>query len=131
MESLSGLLVAVIGDKDTVAGFLLAGVGKRDDKEQNWFIVDPESKFLFSSRATDVISETSIEAIENAFNTFTKRRDIAVIMINQSIANEIRHVINRHVHPIPTVLEIPSKDMAYDPAKDKIMSRVKQLLGKD
>jgi len=114
---LSGLLVAVIGDKDTVAGFLLAGVGKRDDKEQNWFIVDPE--------------KTSIEAIENAFNTFTKRRDIAVIMINQSIANEIRHVINRHVHPIPTVLEIPSKDMAYDPAKDKIMSRVKQLLGKD
>jgi V-type H+-transporting ATPase subunit F len=34
-------LVAVIGDEDTVTGFLLAGVGERNSKgEANFFIVD-------------------------------------------------------------------------------------------
>ena len=30
---------------------------------------------------------------------------------------------------IPTVLEIPSKDMPYDPEKDYIMQRVTMVLG--
>ena len=40
-------LVAVIGDEDTVTGFLLAGVGERNSKgEANFFIVDDRKSTL-------------------------------------------------------------------------------------
>jgi len=32
---------------------------------------------------------------------------------------------------LPTLLEIPSKDHPYDPAKDYIMQRIKKMLGLD
>lgn len=35
-----GLLVAVIGDEDTVTGFLLAGIGHRDARGTNYLVVD-------------------------------------------------------------------------------------------
>ena len=37
--------------------------------------------------------------------------------------------ITAHTAPVPMVLEIPSKDVAYEPAKDPIMKRVLQMLG--
>ena len=37
----------------------------------------------------------------------------------------IRHVIDGHVQPIPSVLEIPSKDHPYDASKDSILRRAK------
>jgi V-type H+-transporting ATPase subunit F len=40
-------------------------------------------------------------------------------------------VINRYNKTMPTIVEIPSKDNPYDPDKDRVMNRVKQLLGKD
>eukprot|EP00475_Leptophrys_vorax_P031676 TRINITY_DN4807_c0_g2_i2.p1 TRINITY_DN4807_c0_g2~~TRINITY_DN4807_c0_g2_i2.p1 ORF type:complete len:128 (-),score=42.75 TRINITY_DN4807_c0_g2_i2:63-446(-) len=117
-ELQKGLLIAIIGDADTVTGFLLAGIGQRGAKgNNNFFVVDGET--------------TRIEMVEEAFNRFTSREDIGIIMINQSIANEIRHLINRHSKAIPTIVEIPSKDNPYDPTKDKVMGRVRQLLGKD
>ncbi len=33
--------------------------------------------------------------------------------------------------PIPAILEIPSKEHPYDPAKDSILSRVKIMFGGD
>jgi len=36
----AGFLIAVIGDEDTVTGFLLAGVGQKDPRRENYFIVD-------------------------------------------------------------------------------------------
>jgi V-type H+-transporting ATPase subunit F len=37
--------VAIIGDEDTVTGFLLAGIGHRDQKNaSNFLVVDPESQ---------------------------------------------------------------------------------------
>ncbi len=41
----------------------------------------------------------------------------------------IRPAITAHVAPIPTVLEIPSKEQPYDETKDPIMVRVNALLG--
>lgn len=53
------------------------------------------------------------------------------MLINQNIAERVRHVIDVHKDPIPAVLEIPSKDNPYDPAKDSIMRRARGVLGGD
>lgn len=37
----SGKLVAVIGDEDTVTGFLLAGTGHRTNEGANFLVVKP------------------------------------------------------------------------------------------
>lgn len=41
------------------------------------------------------------------------------------VAEMIRHVIDSHTQPIPSVLEIPSKDHPYDASKDSILRRAK------
>ena len=96
-------LVAVIGDEDTVAGFLLAGTGERTASGQNYFCVD---------------SKTPRSHIERAFEEFTTREDIAIVLINQHISEEIRYLVENYNGTIPSVLEIPSKGKAYDPRKD-------------
>ena len=58
-----------------------------------------------------------------------ERSDIAIILINQHIANDIRHILRDYNQSIPTVLEIPSKDHPYDPNQDYIMQRVNMILG--
>lgn len=111
-----GYLIAVIGDADTVAGFLMAGVGERDGKKDvNYFEVD--------------LKDTPVPAIEDAFKRFTEREDIAIVLINQYIANEIRPVLAKFSAPVPAVLEIPSKEHPYDAAKDSILQRVRNMLG--
>mmetsp|Transcript_6882 Transcript_6882/g.12320 ORF Transcript_6882/g.12320 Transcript_6882/m.12320 type:complete len:127 (+) Transcript_6882:1270-1650(+) len=110
-----GYLIAVIGDEDTVTGFLLAGIGQKTAKSENYFVVDSK--------------ETPLQAIEEAFNNFTQRDDIAIILINQFIANQIRHVVNQFSKPVPAVLEIPSKEHPYDPNQDSILQRVRNMLG--
>lgn len=63
--------------------------------------------------------------IEECFKRFIKRDDIDIILINQNIAEMIRHVIDSHTAPVPAVLEIPSKDHPYDASKDSILRRAK------
>ena len=109
-------LVAVIGDEETVAGFLLAGTGQKTAAGQNYFAVN---------------SKTSRSQIEHAFENFTSRTDVAIILINQHISEEIRYLVDNYQGTIPTVLEIPSKDVPYDPRKDTVMKRVSSMLGKD
>lgn len=41
----------------------------------------------------------------------------------------IRPAIENHKKPIPSVLEIPSKDCPYDPAQDSMLTRVKHIFG--
>jgi vacuolar-type H+-ATPase subunit F/Vma7 len=37
-------LIAVIGDEDTITGFLLAGIGQNDGvHDPNYFVVDPST----------------------------------------------------------------------------------------
>ena len=52
-----------------------------------------------------------------------------IVLINQHVANEMRHLINDYDQQIPTVLEIPSKEHPYDADKDPIMKRVMQMIG--
>lgn len=110
------LKVAVIGDEDTVAGFLMAGIGEQDGQGRtNFLLVKPQ---------------TPKTTIEETFKHFTQdRRDIAVVLINQHIAEDIRYLVDTHTAIIPTVLEIPSKDKPYDVAKDSMVQRIRVFFG--
>ena len=67
---------------------------------------------------------------QEAFKRFTTAKDIGIILINQHIADDIRHLLNAYEQMIPTVLEIPSKEKPYDPNSDYIMKRVNMFLGR-
>ncbi len=41
-------------------------------------------------------AETSARTIETSFKEFAARDDIAVILISQQVANQIRHIIAAH-----------------------------------
>ena len=111
----TGYYIAMIGDEDTVTGFLLTGIGQMEqDKTTNFLLVR---------------QKTTQEEIERAFNTFTQRDDVAILLINQHIANEIRPLIEKYDKPLPAILEIPSKDRPYKPDEDPIFKRVSNLLG--
>ena len=93
---------------------MLAGVGHRTADGSNFLIVKQDTK---------------LQQVEEAFQKFSTREDIGIILINQHIANDIRHVLNKYNATIPTVLEIPSKEHPYDPEQDYIMQRVNMFLG--
>jgi len=97
-----------------VTGFLLSGVGQSGLHGKNYFVVKKDTK-------ASVIAE--------AFNQLVSDRKIAILMINQHVANDIRHIINNFESSSPTILEIPSKDHPYDPSKDFIMKRVMLKMG--
>ncbi|KAJ2042682.1 H(+)-transporting V1 sector ATPase subunit F, partial [Coemansia sp. S155-1] len=100
---------------DTITGLLLAGIGDIDAHQRpNFLVVD---------------TKTTQVTIEEEFTSFTQRKDIAIILINQHIADEIRGILDEYSAAFPTVLEIPSKDHPYDPSKDSVLKRVQLLLG--
>lgn len=111
----TGYYYAIIGDEDTVTGFLLTGIGQSE--------ADGTTNFLI------VRSKTTQEEIERAFRQFTDREDIAILLINQHVAKTIRHLIDEHVKPLPAIIEIPSKDHPYNPEEDPLFKRVSSLLG--
>ncbi|KAK3318299.1 ATPase, V1 complex, subunit F [Apodospora peruviana] len=110
--------LAVIGDEDSVTGLLLAGIGHvtaPPDAQKNFLVVD---------------NKTDNAAIESAFERFTtERKDIGIVLINQHIADRIRHRVDTYTAAFPTILEIPSKDHPYDPEKDSVLRRVRRLFG--
>jgi len=110
-----GAMFAAIADEDTITGFLLAGIGNVDTKRHTNFLV--------------VDSRTTKQTIEDSFKGFIAREDIAVILISQYIADDIRPLLDEYDHVIPTVLEIPSKEHPYDGSKDSIMTRIKRMTG--
>ena len=101
-------------NQDTVTGFLLAGVGHRTVDSCNFLTVKQDTK---------------PDTVESTFMAFTQRDDIGIILINQHVANNMRHVLRDYKQTIPTVLEIPSKEHPYDPEQDTIMQRVNMFLG--
>ncbi|KAM0718856.1 hypothetical protein Q7P37_005928 [Cladosporium fusiforme] len=110
--------LAVIGDEDSVTGILLAGVGhvtEPPESQKNYLVVD---------------GKTDNKTIEEAFDQFTsQRKDIAIVLINQHIAERIRPRVDQYNEAFPSLLEIPSKDHPYDPEKDSVMKRVRKLFG--
>lgn len=112
-------LLAAIADEDSITGLLLAGVGQvsgEDGKETNFLTVSPD--------------KTTVEEIETAFDNFTNdRKDIAILLINQHLADLIRYKVDNFTAAFPAILEIPSKDHPYDPEKDSILKKVRRLFG--
>ncbi|KAK3306584.1 ATPase, V1 complex, subunit F [Chaetomium strumarium] len=110
--------LAVIGDEDSVTGLLLAGIGHvtpPPDNQKNFLVVD---------------AKTDNATIEATFERFTtERKDIGIVLINQHIADRIRHRIDTYTQAFPSILEIPSKDHPYDPEKDSVLRRVRRLFG--
>ncbi|KAF2111089.1 ATPase, V1 complex, subunit F [Lophiotrema nucula] len=110
--------LAVIGDEDTVTGLLLAGIGHVSpppDSQKNFLVVN---------------AKTENAEIEAAFDKYTdERKDIAILLINQHIADRIRHRVETYTAAFPSLLEIPSKDHPYDPEKDSVLKRVRRLFG--
>lgn len=114
-DNASRTLIASIADEDTTTGLLLAGTGEKKASSTNFLIVS---------------NSTSVEKIEETFDNFTNDRDdIAILLINQHIAEKIRPRLDTYVKAFPAVLEIPSKEHPYDPEKDSVMKRVQKLFG--
>ena len=112
-------LVAAIADEDTVTGLLLAGIGQISN--------EPGKRIQFLNCYT---RKTTVEQIEEAFTTFTSTRDdIAILLINQHLADLIRFKVDSFSNAFPAILEIPSKDHPYDPEKDSILKKVRKLFG--
>ena len=111
--SQNDMKIGLIGDEDTVAGMVLAGIGHVDGQgKKNFLLVD---------------SKTNARDMEEKLHELTARKDIAMVVITQACANEIRPSIDAYSatgQVIPTILEIPSKTQAYDPKKDPVMQRV-------
>eukprot|EP00095_Tigriopus_kingsejongensis_P011979 maker-scaffold1489_size38734-snap-gene-0.10 protein:Tk11979 transcript:maker-scaffold1489_size38734-snap-gene-0.10-mRNA-1 annotation:"v-type proton atpase subunit f 1" len=113
LHAAKGKLIGVIGDEDTCVGFLLGGIGEMNkNRHPNFMVVD---------------KSTALTDIEDTLKKFIKRDDIDIILINQNIAEMIRHTIDQHTAPVPAILEIPSKDHPYDPSKDSILRRAKGM----
>lgn len=111
-------LIATIADEDTNTGLLLAGVGQvtPETQEKNFFVYQE--------------GKTSKDEIKAAFDRFTKERDdVAILLINQHIAELIRGDVDAFTDAFPAVLEIPSKDHPYNPEKDSVLKRVRRLFG--
>lgn len=121
-------IVGIIGDEDTVTGFLLAGVGDnrislgnspnlqetQTTTPPNYFVVNPT---------------TPLSDIEDAFTTMCNRKDIGIIIISQHIANDVRHLVEEHSAVIPCILEIPNKGQKYDAEKDFVLEKITRALG--
>jgi V-type H+-transporting ATPase subunit F len=113
----NNLLLAIIGDEETVTGFLLAGIGERNENSKNFFII--------GNNADPV-------EIEEIFKSLINRKEIGIILISQHIAEMIREVLDEYEEIIPTVLEIPSKNHPYSIEKDSIMQKAcRQLYGQN
>ena len=74
-----GKLIAIIGDEDTVTGFVLAGVGHRTAESSNFLVVK---------------EGTPLPQIEKAFLEFTNRDDVGIVLVNQHVAAQIRHLLD-------------------------------------
>ena len=111
-------LIAVIGDEDTTTGLLLAGIGQVNPltNEKNFFIYKED--------------KTTKEQLHDIFVEYTEKRDdVAILLINQFIADIIRIDVDTYAEAFPAILEIPSKDHPYDPSKDSVLKRVRKLFG--
>lgn len=92
-------LIAAIGDEDTITGLLLAGIGQVDDSSKNFYVHDPKAQ---------------LSVLEEHFRLYTQERgDIAILLINQHIAELIRPLIEKYTEAFPALLEIPSKEHPY------------------
>lgn len=87
--------------QDSITGLLLAGIGHVNEQQKKNFLIVDSSKCsrlpslfmrVFYASSNDSISnlaeihsETQVSIIESAFEEFTERKDIAILLINQHV----------------------------------------------
>ncbi|KNZ61323.1 V-type ATPase, F subunit [Puccinia sorghi] len=118
-------LIATIGDEGHVTSA---------SNKKNFMVVDStvltHDQRLSCNGFFHDDTETSVAEIQKAFDEFTTERDdIAIVLINQHVADKIRPSVDKYEAAFPALLEIPSKDHPYDPEKDSVLKRVKKLFG--
>lgn len=103
----------------------MSGSGELNKSRQpNYFIYDKSMNKCNNLGLIFLIKkDTSLAELEEAIRGFINRDDIAVLLIVQYVADMVRHVIDNHTKLTPAILEIPSKEHAYDPSKDFILKR--------
>uniref|UniRef100_H0X1C7 V-type proton ATPase subunit F n=1 Tax=Otolemur garnettii TaxID=30611 RepID=H0X1C7_OTOGA len=134
-----GKLIAVIGDEDTVTGFLLGGIGELNkNRHPNFLVVEKDTtinEIEDTFRLLGSLPGGEVEAnpgqhdslLFSPHRQFLNRDDVGIILINQYIAEMVRHALDAHQRSIPAVLEIPSKEHPYDAAKDSILRRARGM----
>ena len=81
--------------QDSITGLLLAGIGHvNDHQKKNFLIVDSSACIIYFIKRCLVLNafyltETQVSTIEAAFQEFTERKDIAILLINQHVSNPI------------------------------------------
>ena len=53
-----------------------------------------------------------------------------MLIINQHVANDIRHLLAVYDQLLPVIVEIPSKHQEYDVRGDEMMVTVARMLGR-
>lgn len=97
---------------------MLAGIGQRDKVHgPNFLIVDND--------------KTPVSKIIEFFKALTQRPDVSLILISQTVSDLIRSTLDAYKEPMPTVLEIPSKEHPYDGDRDPLMLRIRKMLGEN
>lgn len=87
--------IAVIGDEDTVTGFLLAGVGAMDGKKDTTYLIVTSSasttrccvacRVFVLTVAHALSAETKQSEIEASFTKFSTSPDIGILLISQPV----------------------------------------------
>ncbi|NXK98702.1 VATF ATPase, partial [Formicarius rufipectus] len=148
-----GKLIAVMGDEGAVTGFLLGGIGELDKhRRPNFLVVEKETSlaeieetFRGGGEVPGVPCRSATQgppsvggglcaALTPRFPVprgFLAREDVGMILISQALAEQIRPAVAAHARALPAVLEIPSKDHPYDPARDSVLRRARGLFAPD
>lgn len=82
--------VAEKPSQDSITGLLLAGIGHVNEQQRKNFLVVDSSMTLvrvYSSANHESGLETQVSTIESAFQEFTTRKDIAILLINQHVCH--------------------------------------------
>lgn len=78
-----------------------------------------------------VDSKTPQQRIVDTFRRLVARPDVAIILMAQHVAQEVRWLLDEHAASavLPTILEIPSPAHPYQPEHDSVMQRIQKMLG--
>ncbi|KAB0337760.1 hypothetical protein FD755_025486 [Muntiacus reevesi] len=104
-----GKLMAVMGDEDTMTGFLLGGIGVLNKNcHPNFLVMD----FLGGSDSKSIC----LQCGRPRFTSLTS-----------TLQRWCRHALDALWHCIPAILEIPSKEHLCDAANVSILRRARGM----
>jgi ATP synthase F subunit len=104
MKNAATANIAVIGDEETVTGFLLAGVGGVDAKKESTYLI--------------VDAKTKHSDIETAFQKFSTSSDIGILLISQPVRRVVETFARFSSHSSPSLSRrrLPSRFVIWCPS---------------